>query len=151
MSSVEALSSLGLKPDLLKDYQSFLASLENSEGIPPRVMQMCGLRVAVIKGNDGEWLLHNARAVLDAETIELITRGDFATLEAAEQAALALAECIPLQWHELTDAQVAAVVDHFGERACVALMTAIAFFDVNDRLEATLDPMIRTASGRQEN
>ena len=49
---------------------------------------------------------------------------------------LELTERLPLAWHSMTDEEVAAVTAAlWPERLTVSLMSAIAYFDVNDRLE----------------
>jgi hypothetical protein len=70
--------------------------------------------------------------------MDTVVRGDFGVFGAAEHAALTLTERLPLAWHELTDEETAEVAEHFGPKGCVTLMTAIAYFDVNGRLETTL-------------
>ena len=50
-----------------------------------------------------------------------------------EAAALAVADRIPYQHHQLDDEEVAAVRQFFGDAGCVTLLTALAFFDVSCR------------------
>jgi alkylhydroperoxidase family enzyme len=137
MTAPLKLASLGLKPELLTQYESFLDSLDRLDGVPERVVQMCGLRIAAMRGSADDWLSSSA-IVLEDEVIEAVRRGECEAMTEAEQAALTLAERVSFQWHELTDQEVDAVVEHFGESGCVSLMTAIAFFDTNHRLESAL-------------
>jgi hypothetical protein len=141
MTALAKLASLHLKPELLTQYETFLAALEEPDGVPDRIVQMCGLRIAAMRGEVDAWLLGSAGVGLDTTDIESIRRGAYESLTDAEQAALRLADRISFQWHDLTDQEVEAVTAHFGEAGCVGLMTAIAFIDANHRLDSALAPL----------
>lgn len=122
--TLDTLSRLGLPPPMLEAYREFLGTLDHAAELPPHVLAGCCARVAGIHG----------LAPLD----------DAAGADPAETAALALAERIPFQHHELTDAEMAAVADQFGAAGAVALLTAVAFFDATCRLQIALQPAVET-------
>lgn len=111
-------SLLALRPELQKKYQDFLSVVENNESVPDQVYDLCRARIQHIHG-------------LRAE--------DVASTNEAETAALVAAERIPYQHHQLSDEEVDALKAAFGDQGCVALLTALAFFDVTCRLEATFN------------
>ena len=141
----EFLAELGLEPRMVEQYRDFLASMETAEDVPARVLTLTALRVAAIKGREAQWLERNPDHGLTDADVEAVIRGVFDGFGAAERAALELTERLPLAWHSLTDEEVAAVTEHFGPKGCVSLMSAIAYFDVNDRLEATLSSLVSTS------
>lgn len=127
IDSIEAL--LTLHPALGEQYRSFLATVETAGELPPRVLLLCRALIRQIHGcAPGE--------VTDAEALDLAA-GRYDRFSAPEQAALVAAERMPYQHHQLLDEEVEAVKAAFGEAGCVALLTALAFFDVTCRLEAT--------------
>lgn len=106
---------LSLRPELQAKYQHFLSAINNSDKVPSSVLSACQKRIRQIHG-------------LEADT-------GVSTSDAAEQLALAIAEKMPYQHHELLDEEVAEVKQIFGDAGCVALLTALAFFDTTSRLE----------------
>ena len=138
MSALAKLASLGLKPELLNGYESFLDACQRSDAVPDRIIRLCGLRIAAMRGCADAWLAESGSGALAGVDVDSIKRGAYEGLSDAEQAALRLAERISFQWHDLTDDEVEAVTAHFGESGCVTLMTAIAFIDANHRLDSAL-------------
>jgi alkylhydroperoxidase family enzyme len=145
-SALETLAQLGLHAGMLEGYENLLSTLDRPAGVPERIIALCRLRVAAIHGAVDRWREEQTGAVLEPEVIRSVIAGDFRQLTRAEQAALALTERLPLDWHAMTDAEVATVKAHFGGEGCVGLITAIAFFDVNHRLTGALP-----APAEQEN
>ncbi len=109
---------LALRPELQQKYQAFLAAVERSDAVPEAVYELCRARIQYIHG------------LRDQDV-------DDSHLNAGESAALVAADRMPYQHHQLTDDEVNAVKSAFGDEGCVALLTALAFFDVTCRLEAT--------------
>lgn len=128
------LAGLGLDGHMLRDYQQFLGVLGDVPSVPQRVLSLCRARVAAVHGmtpdptGDG----------LDAAEIDALKRGELDGFSESERAALGLVECLCLQPHAMTDADVADCVASFGGKGAVGLMTAIAFADVDCRLRLTL-------------
>jgi alkylhydroperoxidase family enzyme len=129
---------LELVPELAQGYAQFLASLESVDGVPRRLLELCRLRIAQIHGCAAQLQAGAALApVSDADQAQLAAL-DLGAFEAPEQAALALAEKMPLAHHEVTDAEVEALKTALGERPAMAVIVALSFFDVQCRLNQTL-------------
>ena len=108
---------LMLQPELRQKYQGFLSTLAESEILPAAVLNVCRITVRQMHGLE-------------------IGSQPKASNE-AEEAAIAIAEKMPFGHHELQDEHVHQVKEFFGDDGCVALLTAVAFFDVASRLELT--------------
>lgn len=111
-------SLLALRPELHKKYEDFLATIEQCDAVPARIFELCRIRIRYIHGLVGEDVVADS-------------------LTEAESSALTVAERMPYQHHQLTDDEVEAVKLNFGDDGCVALLTALAFFDVTARLESS--------------
>ncbi|MBL6691517.1 MAG: hypothetical protein ISP91_14105 [Pseudomonadales bacterium] len=111
-------SLLALRPELQKKYQEFLSVVENNESVPEQVYDLCRARIQHIHGLRAEDVVPGN----DGETVALVA-----------------ADRIPYQHHQLSDGEVDALKTAFGDQGCVALLTALAFFDVTCRLEATFN------------
>jgi alkylhydroperoxidase family enzyme len=121
---------LALRPELQRKYTSFLESITSSGDVPVRVFNLCRARVQQIHGREVSGVT--------AEEAGDLERQDLSRFTDAEQKALAAAERIPFQHHMLADDEVSAISNAFGEAGCVALLTALAFFDVTCRLNAAI-------------
>lgn len=135
-SSIEGV--LAHREELASRYRAFYLSLWQTGVVEDRVLELCRLRVARIHGADAEWSLRHPGVGLTDEEISALQRGDTGTFTDGERAALALAEEVPFNHHGVTDDLVAEAVEHLGQDATVALLTATAFFDVTCRLKLTL-------------
>ncbi|MFK7912883.1 MAG: hypothetical protein AB8B93_03125 [Pseudomonadales bacterium] len=136
---------LGQRPELMERYRAFLETLWVEGHVPLRLLHLCRLRIAAIHGAVSAWNpvpLPDLEAPLEGAALAALSRGptadDAALFTLAEQAALQVAELIPHGQHQITDAQVAALQTALGNPAAVALLTALAFFDVNTRLGLSL-------------
>lgn len=100
-------------------YQALLDAISSQQSLPDRVQLLCEQRILQIHGcsPDGEVLNPDS----DAEAI-----------------AVQLAEKMPFQHHAITDKEVESAREHFGSAGCVALLTHLAFCDVNCRLALSL-------------
>ena len=132
-------AALSHRPELLSRYRAFYASLWNETRAPRRTLEMCRLRVAAIHDCAQEWQLRDATVALAEQDLRDIECGDFARFTEDERNALAIAELMPYGHHDVTDADVARVRSALGAAGTVALLTAIAFFDVTCRLKLALD------------
>lgn len=126
------------RPELLEKYRSFYLSFWNDGLIPRRILELCRRRVAHIQGCDAELGLRDTQNPLTPAEEAALSRGDFEGFTAAEQAALALAELLPNGVHFVTDEHVQQASAELGHPACVALLTALSFMDVNCRLKIVL-------------
>lgn len=139
-------SVLAQRPELLTRFRDFMATLNNSDGVPQRTLELCRLRVAAIHDCAQELQLRTPGVQLRPAELEDLQRGEFARFSADEQAALAVAEQLPYAHHNVSDADVEAVRLVLGEAGTVALLTSIAFFDVNCRMKLTLGIVDATTS-----
>ena len=125
--------ALGHRPELLRRYKAFYRSLWRTEALPRRVLELCRLRVAAIHGCGQEWQVRDAGVVLTDGEEAALEQGELSVFPADEQAALAVAARFPLQHHAISDAEMAAVKAVFAPKGAVALLIALAFFDVTCR------------------
>lgn len=132
-------SILAHRPELLAGYRAFYESLWTEGLVPRRILELCRLRVAAIHGCRQEWLIRDAEVDLSSRELQALESGDPAPFDETEQAALAVAERMPYQHHELTDEEVAKVKQTIGNGGCVSLLNALALFDANCRLKLTFD------------
>ena len=127
------------RPELLTRYKAFYSALWDDGLVPRRVLELCRLRIAAIHDCAAEWAVRDAAIVLDEAEAAALKRGDFAAFTVSERAALAIAEQIPFQHHGVSDADVAAATEAFGDAGTVALMVALAFFDATCRWKLAFD------------
>ncbi len=129
---------LAQRPELLSRFRTFMATLNNGDRVPRRMLELCRLRVAAIHECTQEWQLRTPGVQLLPAELDDLQRGVFARFSADERAALAIAEQLPYAHHNVSDADVEAVRLVLAEAGTVALLTSIAFFDVSCRMKLTL-------------
>jgi hypothetical protein len=132
-------SVLAHRPELLTRYRAFLSSLWSEGLVPRRILELCRLRVAAIHDCEQEWIIRDAEVALSQDQLDSLKSGQLEPFNAAEQAALVVAERMPYQHHQLTDGEVDAVKQTIGDAGCVSLLNAVALFDANCRLKLTFD------------
>ncbi len=126
------------RPELLEKYRTFYLSFWHDGLVPRRVLELCRRRVAHIQGCEAELALSDPQTRLSPAEETALAQGDFASFSAAEQSALVLAESMPNGVHYISDEEVKRAARELGEPACVALLTALSFMDVNCRLKIVL-------------
>lgn len=129
---------LGLRPELLSRYRAFYATFWEDGLVPPRTLELCRLRIAAIHECEAEWLIRDATVGLSDEELKQLQAGRFDGYSSDEQAALAVAEQIPHQHHQISDADIQTLEHLLTPAGAVSLLTAIAFFDVASRLKLVL-------------
>jgi alkylhydroperoxidase family enzyme len=129
---------LGLRPELLSRYRAFYATFWEDGLVPARTLELCRLRVAAIHECEAEWLIRDASVGLSNEELDRLQSGRFDGYSSAEQFALAVAEQIPHQHHQIGDDDIKALERTLTPAGAVSLLTAIAFFDVSSRLKLVL-------------
>ncbi len=129
---------LAHRPQLLERYRAFRAAVHAADRLPPRLLEACRLRVAAVHGCREEFARRASGVALAAHEVEALRVGDVAAFDAGTRAALALADALPYRHHHVTDDEVARARAALGEAGTVALLTAIAFFDVECRLRRVL-------------
>jgi hypothetical protein len=124
------IEALALRPALQTKYAAFLDAIESSDAVPERVFRLCRARIQQIHGQQPEGISAEDASMLQAQQLD--------TFDLSEQTALTAAEKIPFQHHFIEDEEVEAIKLAFGDAGCVSLLTALAFFDVSCRLNATI-------------
>lgn len=126
---------LGLRPELLRLYRAFYGALWEDRLLPPRLLELCRLRIAMLHDCEAEFAIRQSESGVGRNDIDDLARWETsARFDAGEHAALALAEKIPWQHHDISDDELADVRGHFGQSGAVALTVALALFDTNCRL-----------------
>lgn len=134
-SSAPFDAALGLRPELRDLYAAFYGKLWDDELLPADLLELCRLRVAQLHDCESELAVRHAGAgVSDERVAALADWPESELFSESERAALALAEKMPWQHHDLTDEEYADLRGHFGEAGVVALTIGIALFDANCRL-----------------
>ena len=124
------IEALALRPALQTKYSAFLDAIESSDAVPERVFRLCRARIEQIHGQQVHGISAEEATKLEFQRLD--------SFELSEQTALIAAEKMPYQHHFLEDEEVEAIKRAFGDAGCVALLTALAFFDVSCRLNATM-------------
>ncbi len=127
------------RPELLVRYKAFYGAIWEEGPVPERVLEICRQRIAAIQGCEQERRVRDTRVALSAEELRALAKGSSAPFNEAERIALALAEKIPYQHHEISDAEVAGAERAFGAPGAVALLIALSFFDVGCRWQRVFD------------
>ena len=134
------------RPELLEKYRVFYQSFWQDGLVPRRVLELCRRRVAHIQGCAAELAIVDPQVPLSEDEEQALGRGELAQFDAAEQAALAVAELMPNGVHFVSDEQVQQVAAELGPAGCVALLTALSFIDVNCRLKLVLDTAVAASA-----
>lgn len=116
-----SLATAQLSQKLLDKYKKFIDSTIESHDIPAGILEACDSRIRQIHGFE-----------VDNES----SSGDLSLSENfLKRAALSVAEKIVFSVHDIEDSDLDPLKKAFGEAGCVQLITALAFFDVECRLE----------------
>jgi alkylhydroperoxidase family enzyme len=130
---------LGLRPELLELYRAFYGQLWDTAAAPPRLLELCRLRIAALHGCEAESAIRQPSAGVTGEQVAALDRWrDAPCFSAVERAALAVAEKMPWQHHAIDDGEVAALRAHLGDAEAIALLVAMALFDATCRLRLVL-------------
>jgi hypothetical protein len=86
----------------------------------------------------GAYALADLRAAGLGETADRLAAGDTSGLPPAHRAAIGFAERLTADPHSVTDAEVAALIDEYGERQVVAMVLLVAHANFQDRLVLAL-------------
>lgn len=128
---------LNHRPELAQQYAAFIDCIWAQPSPSRRVLELCHRRITAIHGQSPQPSMDYGVA-LTGDELKSLQRGDFAPFSADEQLALAVAELMPYNHHAVTDVQMHACEQAFGAAGAVNLLVALAFFDVNCRLQLTL-------------
>lgn len=138
---------LALRPELLAEYTAFYSQLWRDPSLPAGLLELARLRIAQLHDCEVQAAMRRpASGVSDEQLADLASWQRSERFSDLERAALAIAEKMPWQHHEITDAEAAALRDRIGEPAFVTFMTACALFDANCRLRIVFDVEPRPSS-----
>ena len=150
MSLVEELAAaspleglLDHRPELLAKYRTFVQSFWQDGLLPRRTLELCRLRIAYIHDCEAELHVTDEQVRLTTAQRSALAIGDFTQFAEAERAALELTELIPFNVHSIDDHMVSRVDAILGHPGCVALLTAVSFFDVTCRLKSVLEVRVQ--------
>ena len=116
-----SLATAQLPEKIFDKYKKFIDSTIESHDIPVGILEACDSRIRQIHGFEVD---HKSSS------------GDLSLTENfLKRAALAVAEKIAFSVHDIEDSDLDPLKKAFGEAGCVQLITALAFFDVECRLE----------------
>ena len=116
-----SLATAQLPKKIFDKYKNFIDSTIDGHDIPSGILEACDSRIRQIHG---------------FEVDNKSSSGDLSLTENfLKRAALAVAEKIAFSVHDIEDSDLDPLKKAFGEAGCVQLITALAFFDVECRLE----------------
>ena len=130
------LELLDGRPELVARFGHFQAAFADQSLLPERLLDICRLRIDALHR-----LPDAASTQLPPDNADRVRRGDYSDLSATEVAALDLAEQMTLDAHGVSSAQIAQLGRALGEPGAVTLLTAIALFDTNARMQRVLQPL----------
>ena len=116
-----SLAQAQLSQKLLEKYQKFIGSTIETHDVPVNVLDACNSRIRQIHGLE----------VANNEDDEDST----STEKALALAALKVAEKLVSSVHDIQDSDLLSLREALGASGVVQLITALAFFDVECRLE----------------
>ena len=116
-----SLGTSQLPQKLFDKYKKFIDSTIEGHDIPVGILEVCNSRIRQIHG---------------LEVANNNINGDLSLTENfLKLGAIAVAEKIVFSVHDIQDSDLDPLREAFGEAGCVQLITALAFFDVECRLE----------------
>ncbi|MBP6381397.1 MAG: hypothetical protein KBG29_00950 [Pseudomonadales bacterium] len=121
---------------MARDFNAVWEQLWRQDHLPPRLLELCRLRLAQLLGADAE--LDALRGLeQDPGRIAALRSGSYhrsARFDAPEQAVLEFAEIYAQDPGALTDELADGVKRHFGEAGLVCLIEALGFIEGRIRL-----------------
>ena len=130
--------SVALAPGgaMARDFNAVWEQLWRQDHVPPRLLELCRLRLARLHGASAETAALRGLEC-DPDRIEALLTGRYhasARFDAAEQAVLEFAEIYAQDPGALTDELADGVKRHFGESGLVCLIEARCFIEGRIRL-----------------
>ena len=116
-----SLATAQLPKKIFDKYKKFIDSTTESRDIPVGILEACNSRIRQI---------HGFEVANNSINVDLSITENF-----LKTATLAVAEKIVFSVHDIEDCDLDPLKKAFGEAGCVQLITALAFFDVECRLE----------------
>lgn len=126
---------LGLRPELLEGYRAFYGALWDEEVLPPRLLELCRLRIAGLNRCEAESTIAHIDSGVTIEERTSLARGEMPdSVAEPERRVLDLASKLPFEIHAVEDGEMSALRDQLGDDGLVALMLALTLVDMNCRL-----------------
>jgi len=129
-----AQKALALRPDMLKNFLAFYASVGKS--LDRKLYEMIYIRVSFINGCRYCLQHHVAsskRVGLTAEDWKALKEGDYTRFTAKEQTALAYSEKLTRASREVTDADFGILKKHFSDAEVVDLHLLVGLVNLTNR------------------
>lgn len=130
------LGLLRERPELAARFAHFQAAFSDQQLVSERLLEICRTRIDA---------LHNLPAepaqTLSSDDLADVRAGNFSALSVTEVAALSLAEQMAIDAHGVSSTQVSELARALGEPGLVTLLTAVALFDTNARMQRVLEPL----------
>lgn len=126
---------LAHRPELLKTFLGFYAAVGRS--LERRLYEMVYIRVSMINGCHYCMQHHIAsskRVGLTAQDWQVLKDGDYSGFSAKEQAALKFAEKLTRELHNINDADIEALKQHFTEDQILDLDMLVGLVNLTNRL-----------------
>jgi hypothetical protein len=120
-------------PQLARLQGELYRSLWQQSHLPPRILELCRLRLAQLHRCEAE-LQHGDWEAQEEKRENLSAWPDAALFTDAEQACLEFTEVYAMDVQAITDEQAAAVKADFGDAGLVMLIEALGIFDARMRL-----------------
>lgn len=130
----------GLTPRAFETFRDLHARVFDAGALPPRTLDLCRRRVAMLLGVDPDDGLPAAPETASAAQAAALRRWPAAPdFTDDERACLAFAEQYVLDPHGFSDADVAALEARLGAPGVAALVLGLAVFEATARFRAALD------------
>lgn len=133
---------------MAQDFNGVWEQLWRQDHVPPRLLELCRLRLAKLHGAGAE--LDTLRGLeRDPARIEAVRAGryhDSARFDAAERAVLEFAEVYAQDPGALSDELAEDVKRHFGEAGLVCLIEALGFIEGRIRLALMFTALAATST-----
>jgi alkylhydroperoxidase family enzyme len=130
--------TLGLRPELRADLESFERLLWESWSVDPALLELCRLRIAQLLGWAPEVRRRGPAKIAEAKRAALETWRRSGAFSPLERACLELTEGFVLDPHGVSEANVGAVAAYLDPAGVVLLVEALALFDGFTRFRAIL-------------
>ena len=131
---------LATRPELSRQYAEFFNSFSTTDLLPARALEILRLRISWVHGASLDpAILATVREISEEEAQGLFSASSEESLFSdADRSVMAIADTLPLNHHQLSDAQVVDLGRHLGTPGVVALLVAAAFYDVQCRMQIAL-------------
>lgn len=126
---------LSHRPELRDLYKRFYGGLWEESDVPRDLLELCRLRIAQLHACDAELAVRDGQSGVTDEQVAALEGWRTSDLfTPGQQAALALAEKMPWEHHQIEDAEFNRLREFLSEKEAVGLTLGMALFDAICRL-----------------